>query len=246
MTPSDGQFDVLIVDDEQALSEGTAEYFNMFGVTTAWVADAPSCYEFLAHNAVSLILLDINLGSQTGFAVCKHLRETTQVPILFISARGSDDDVLLALNVGGDDYIQKPYSLSVLLAKVKTVLRRYASEPAASPSPAQEPAPKSERERDRVAFGDFIVDFDLECVTGPNGDIRLSAMEFRLLAYLVRNQGRIVPKQELLSQVWGTTHAGDGTLNVHIRRLREKLGDEQPGFIRTHWGTGYFFDAGQL
>ncbi len=117
--------DCLIVDDEEMLSKNTHKYFSMNGLKTEWVADWESCVDFFRDNQADLILLDINLGDSSGFDLCGYLRETTNVPILFISARTSDDDVLLALNVGGDDYIQKPYSLAVLLAKVNAVLKRY-------------------------------------------------------------------------------------------------------------------------
>ena len=139
------EYDCLIVDDEEALSQSTCEYFNMFGVKTFWVADEKACFDFFAKNKTDLILLDINLGKSSGFEICKKLRYTTDTPILFISARTSDDDVLLALNIGGDDYIQKPYSLSVLLAKVKTVLKRYRGNIDST-----------------ISFGDFTIDLNME------------------------------------------------------------------------------------
>ena len=117
------KYDCLIVDDEIELAEATSEYFNMFEVQTAYVSDSQGCMEFLQNNEVSLILLDINLENESGFDLCKKLRDITNIPILFISARQSDDDVLIALNIGGDDYIKKPYTLSVLLAKVKVILK---------------------------------------------------------------------------------------------------------------------------
>ena len=121
------KYDCLIVDDEIELAEATSEYFNMFEVQTAYVSDSQGCMEFLQNNEVSLILLDINLENESGFDLCKKLRDITNIPILFISARQSDDDVLIALNIGGDDYIKKPYTLSVLLAKVKVILKRIIS-----------------------------------------------------------------------------------------------------------------------
>ncbi|MDR1807420.1 MAG: response regulator transcription factor [Propionibacteriaceae bacterium] len=228
MPPSD-RYDVLIVDDEAALSESTREYFSLFGVPTAWVSSGEACFEFLEGHVVRLILLDVNLGGATGFAVCQQLRRTTDVPILFISARGSDDDVLLALGAGGDDYIQKPYSLSVLLAKVQAVLKRYGSR--AAPGP----------DRD-VAFGGHTLRLGQERLFGPAGEVGLTALEYKLLAYLATHQGRVIPKLELFTNVWGHAITGDGTLNVHIRRLREKLGPDA-AWIRTQWGTGYLFEA---
>ncbi|MCL2467508.1 MAG: response regulator transcription factor [Micrococcales bacterium] len=226
------RFDCLIVDDEQTLSESTAGYFNLFDVRTAWVATAQECFDFLDTHEVSLVLLDVNLGDDCGFEVCKQLRATTDVPILFVSARSSDDDVLLALHIGGDDYIAKPCSLSVLLAKVKAVLKRRA--------PDGE-APVTTQNLDELRFGDHRVDVAGQRVFRPDGEVQLTTMEFRLLAYLLRHRGRVVAKRELFAEVWGG-RAGDGTLNVHIRRLREKLGDDEQRWIKTVWGTGYRFE----
>ena len=117
-------YNCLIVDDEIELAKMTAEYFQMFDISTEYVDSAAACYDFLEKNDIDLLLLDINLGDGSGFEVCKKIREEYQLPILFISARQSDDDVLVALSIGGDDYIKKPYSLSVLLAKVKVNLKR--------------------------------------------------------------------------------------------------------------------------
>ncbi len=118
-------YDCLVIDDEKLLADSTAEYFNLFGVKTAVAYNAAECREFFREHTAQLLLLDINLGDGSGFDLCRELREKTEVPILFISARSSDDDMMIALNIGGDDYIQKPYSLGVLLAKVKVVLKRY-------------------------------------------------------------------------------------------------------------------------
>lgn len=224
-------YDCLIVDDEIALSQSTSEYFNMFGVATAWVADAASCLDFLSENETGVILLDINLGGESGFTLCKKLREITDIPILFISARQSDDDELLALGVGGDDYIRKPYSLNVLLAKVNAVLKRLHGGPGSG--------------ADTFAFGGFTVDFTRGRVFSGDADLKLTAMEYRLLAYLVKNRERIIPKEELFNKVWGDAITGDGTLNVHIRRIREKIEPDpnNPLYIKTVWGTGYLFDA---
>jgi two-component system response regulator RegX3 len=225
-------YDCLIVDDEEALSKSTCEYFNLFGVSAFWVADADSCMRFFREHTVDLILLDINLGTSSGFELCKRLREITAVPILFISARQSDDDMLLALSIGGDDYIQKPYSLSVLLAKVKAVLGRYRA--AASVSPSVPP----------VSVGGLTVDEDGRSVTLDGTRIELKLMEFKLLCYLMKNRGRVIGKEELFHKVWEDSIVGDNTLNVHIRRLREKLERDpnNPRYIRTVWGTGYVFE----
>ena len=118
------RYDCLIIDDEKLLADSTAEYFNLFGVSTAAVYSVSQCREFFLRDTASLLLLDINLGDGSGFELCRELREKTEIPILFISARTSDDDKIIAFHIGGDDYVQKPYSLGVLLAKVQAMLDR--------------------------------------------------------------------------------------------------------------------------
>ena len=128
------EFKVLMIDDDEVIAQTTAEYFNMFDVKTAYVTNYDDAVDFLEKNMVSLLLLDINLGDRSGFDLCKKVREDYDMPIFFISARTSDDDVLIALNIGGDDYIKKPYTLSILLAKVKSTLARYEREAKAAES----------------------------------------------------------------------------------------------------------------
>lgn len=224
------KLDCLIVDDEIALAESTCEYFNMFEVNTAFVTSAEECERFLEENEPSLILLDINLGDSSGFDLCKKLRQKTQIPILFISARSSDDDVLIALNIGGDDYIQKPYTLSILLAKVKAVLKRCGS--------------GSSNQQDVLGFGNIQIDTKLHRVRVNGVVVQLKTMECKLLSYLAKNKNRIITKDELFQNVWGDSFVGDGTLNVHIRHLREKIESDptNPQFIKTVWGTGYVLE----
>lgn len=226
-------YNCLIIDDENPLAESTTEYFNLFSVTTAAVPDAKACLSFLQTNTVDIILLDINLEHSSGFDLCRTLRQTTQIPILFISARQSDDDILVALNIGGDDYIRKPYSLSVLLAKVKVVLKRFGTD---SESPKH------------YKKGKLSIEYDAGRVTICEELIKLKAMEYKLLCYLIQHPNCVLPKEELFSQVWGTTATGDGTLNVHIRHLREKieLNPNEPSIIQTIWGIGYLFEEANL
>lgn len=219
-------YDCLIIDDEKLLADSTAEYFNLFGVKTAIAYSVSDCRDFLKENSAELLLLDINLGDGSGFELCKELRENTEIPILFISARTSDDDKIIALSIGGDDYIQKPYSLSVLLAKVKVVLKRYGS-----------------KETLKYTDGRLTVDFNARQVFIDGTFIKLTSLEFKLLAYLIQNVGRMISKQELFEKVWEDKFTGDGTLNVHIRKIREAI-EEEPGnpeYIITVWGDGYKF-----
>ena len=247
-------YQCLIVDDEAELAKMTAEYFQMFDVTTAVAESAAACYEFFKDNTAELILLDINLGDGSGFSVCRKLREEYNLPILFISARQSDDDVLAALSIGGDDYIKKPYSLSVLLAKVKVNLKRVGELKAAQA--AEKAAQGAAGTSDGAAKpgsadgsqGDSAGAMTLDPATMSvlrNGErIPLKAKEFALLSCLYEYRNTIVTKEVLFEEVWGDSFYGDGTLNVHIRKLREKLEDDPnaPKMIKTIWGTGYILE----
>lgn len=226
------RYDCLIIDDEKLLADSTAEYFNLFGVKTAAVYSVSGCREFLGCNTVSLLLLDINLGDGSGFELCRELRVKTEIPILFISARTSDDDKIVAFHIGGDDYVQKPYSLSVLLAKVQVMLRRFGG--GVNDGEA------------RYSDGRLTVDFQAKQALVEGKKVRLTALEFKLLSYLIKNENKVVSKQELFEQVWENRFTGDGTLNVHIRKIREAI-ERTPGkpeYIVTVWGDGYKFCGG--
>lgn len=244
-------YQCLLVDDEADLAKMTAEYFQMFDVSTAYVESAAACYEFFKENTAELVLLDINLGDGSGFAVCKKLREEQELPILFISARQSDDDVLAALTIGGDDYIKKPYSLSVLLAKVKINLKRVAELKAAraaeQPGTAAGETAQNGEATDGKKSGEeaFALDPATMSVLRRGVRIPLKAKEFALLSCLYKHKNAIVTKEDLFDEVWGDAYYGDGTLNVHIRKLREKLEDDpnEPKLIKTVWGTGYILET---
>lgn len=220
------KYNCLIIDDEKLLADSTAEYFNLFGVSTFAVYGADECSKFFLDNTAELILLDINLGDGSGFDLCKRLRETTDIPILFISARTSDDDKIIALNIGGDDYVQKPYSLGVLLAKVKAVLKRFG-----------------QADGERYSDGYLTVDFAAKQVYVGGNAVKLTSLEYRLLTYLIANKGKVIPKKELFEKVWEDRFTGDGTLNVHIRKIREaiEINPNEPKYIVTIWGDGYKF-----
>lgn len=224
------QYDCLIIDDEKLLADSTAEYFNLFEVRTAAVYSAKECCEFLEKNSAQVLLLDINLGDGSGFALCRKLRESADMPILFISARTSDDDKIIALNIGGDDYVQKPYSLAVLLAKVKAVLKRYGRE-----------SRKEDYSDERLR-----IDSAAKSVSVGGRPVKLTMLEFRLLSCLVAGRDRVLSKQELFEKVWGDKFTGDGTLNVHIRKIREaiEINPNKPEYIVTYWGEGYRFEGG--
>ncbi len=218
-------YQCLIVDDEIELAQMTCEYFQMFDVSCAYVGSVAEYDEFMRENTIDLLLLDVNLGQQSGFLLCKRIRENSDLPILFISARQSDDDMLTALQIGGDDYIKKPYTLSILLAKAKVMLKRMAGTPL-------------DKDEGQEAFR---LDKDTFSVVLDGNRIPLKAREFRLLECLYEHKNTIVTKEQLFQEVWGDAYFSDGTLNVHIRKLREKLerNPNEPEMITTIWGTGY-------
>ena len=241
-------YNCLIVDDEVELAKMTAEYFDMFDIKTQYVDSAVSCFDFLKENETDMILLDINLKDGSGFDVCRKIREDYQLPILFISARQSDDDVLVALSIGGDDYVKKPYSLSVLLAKVKVNLKRVEqikklSENSVDLDNGRKDTSFENQTGDEIKEAITLDPSTMSAVMNGN-HIPLKAKEFALLKVLYENKNTIVTKDRLFNEVWGDSFYGDGTLNVHIRKLREKLEKDanNPEYIKTVWGTGYILE----
>ena len=193
-------YDCLIIEDEVPLAENTCKYLTLSGV---------------------------NAGDGCGYNLCKQIREGAQVPIIFISCQTEEESILLGLNVGGDDFICKPYSLQILLAKVKAVLRRYSAVD----------------ESKIVSFGECQVNIAEETVLKKGQPVSLKRMEKKLLLYLVKNRNRLVEKEELFKEVWQEAYVGEGTLNVHIRKIREKIEENpsKPIYIITEYGKGYMF-----
>jgi two-component system response regulator RegX3 len=226
-------YKVLMIDDDETIAANTAEYFNIFDIKTAYVTSYEGAVDFLSENTVSLLLLDINLGDKSGFELCRRIRSRYDMPIFFISARNSDDDVLMALNIGGDDYIKKPYTLSVLLAKVKVQLKRLEAMKQLGGASAQA--------SDEI----FTIDSATMSCTVEGKNVQLKSKEFQLLSCLYSHRNTIVTKEQLFNEVWGDSFYSDSTLNVHIRRLREKIESDpnEPRFIKTVWGTGYILET---
>lgn len=219
-------YDCLMIEDEVPLAENTCKYLNLSGINAAAVSGVEGYHEFIKGNTARMILLDINLEDGCGYNLCRQIREETKVPIIFVSCQTEEESILLGLNVGGDDFICKPYSLPILLAKVKAVLRRYSAGD------------------DRIiSFGECQVNMEEETLLKKGEPVLLKRMEMKLLLYLIRNRNRLVGKEELFKEVWQEAYVGDGTLNVHIRKLREKVEDNpsSPVYIITEYGKGYMF-----
>ena len=223
--------DCLVIDDDINIAATICEYFNLFNISCEYVTEYDAGINAIAEKQPSVILLDVSFGAQSGFDLCKKLRETSDIPVIFISARNTDDDILVALGIGGDDYITKPFSMAVLLAKVKAMLKRSA--------PSQ-----TQNVQTIIRFGSIEIDRD-SCRVSQGGEpVKLKPLELKLLLYLIDNKGKRITKDELLENVWQDAFIGEGTLSVHIRHLREKLEDvpNNPRYIKTVWGSGYMFE----
>ena len=222
------KYDCLIIDDEEELANNTNDYLNMFGINSYVCYSKKEYEEFFINNKASLILLDINLKDGSGFDICKEIRKDKDIPILFISARNTDDDKIIALTIGGDDYIEKPYSLGVLLAKVKATLKRFGKQ-----------------ENNDYDDGKLKIDSNNKKVYINNNEVKLTSLEYKLLTYLIDNKNRLVTKEELFDNVWNDKFTMDGTLNVHIRKIREQIEEDpnNPKYITTVWKEGYRFDG---
>ena len=223
-------YKILIVDDDKSLSFIMGEALKRNGYSVSLAASADEAYEKLEATKFHLIILDINLPDSTGFEICKDLRTRSNVPVIFASARSSVTDRIDGLDIGGDFYISKPYSMSEMLSVVNALIRRCYG---------------NSNEEKIVKFGDISVNITSRAVTKNGKAISLSLKEFDLLAYLALNINQAINKDKLISEVWGTFSVVEqSTLTVHIRWLREKLEDDpaNPKYIKTVHKVGYMLE----
>lgn len=222
---------ILIIDDDEDLSFIIADMLEGYGYRVAQARDGDEAFALLAGNVYHLILLDINLPGITGFELCRELRKVSTVPVIFASARTRETDRINGFDLGGDDYLPKPYSMKELLSRVNALIRRTYG---------------FQEEEKIVAFGDVIVNITARTVVRRGENISLSLREFDLLAYLCEHKNSAVPKEKLLTEVWGAfSMVEPSTLTVHIRWLREKLEDHpaKPQYIKTVFKVGYMLEV---
>jgi len=220
---------VLVVDDEPIVREVVVRYLEREGFRTLEAADGESARELVERHDPGLVVLDVMLPGTDGLALCRWIRERSDLPVIMLTARGEEADRIVGLELGADDYVTKPFSPRELAARVRTVLRR-----AAPREPRQE----------RLVFDDLAIDAGTREVTRAGRVLRLTAKEFDLLWFLASHPRRVFSRDQLMSSVWGYEAALDtGTVTVHVRRLREKVEDDasQPRFLQTVWGVGYRF-----
>lgn len=222
---------ILIIDDDEDLSFIITDMLESYGYAVTCAQTSEEAFGLLSQNSFHLILLDINLPDTTGFEICKQLREVSTVPVIFASARTSESDRITGFDIGGDDYLPKPYSMQELLSRVNALIRRTYG--------------FGETEK-KVSFGDVEVNITSRTVTKNGERIVLTLKEFDLLAYMCEHVNTALSKEKLLTEVWGAfSTVEQSTLTVHIRWLREKLEDDpaNPGYIKTIYKVGYILEV---
>ncbi|MFJ3696102.1 response regulator transcription factor [Streptomyces sp. NPDC090052] len=223
---------VLVVDDDPTVSEVVAGYLDRAGYSVDRAADGPAALECAARSRPDLVVLDLMLPGMDGLEVCRVLRDRGPVPVIMLTARGDEDDRILGLEIGADDYVTKPFSPRELVLRVDSVLRR-------SRSGGDRPGPL-------LHAAGVTVDPAARRATKDGRELALTLREFDLLAYLIGHPGQACGREQLMHEVWGWEFGDLSTVTVHVRRLRGKIEDDPaaPRLIRTVWGVGYRFEDG--
>jgi DNA-binding response OmpR family regulator len=241
---------VAIVEDDAAIAEGLALNLNLQGYRTEVMGDGETAHKRIVAGSPDLVLLDISLPVRSGLWVLERLREAEDhVPVIVLSARQDEYDKVAALQLGADDYVTKPFALAELLARVTAVLRRakLGSRPAESDDELVGGQPRDGVTAEAgpvIAFGDVVVDLDKHTVTRAGKPVRLTHLEFQLLSFFCRGQGRVYTREQILREVWGPRQAGQvRTVDNFLAQLRAKLevDPEQPQHLLTVRGSGYRF-----
>jgi two-component system, OmpR family, response regulator ResD len=220
---------ILVVDDDPTVAEVVAGYLDRAGFMVDRAADGLEAVAKATATPPDLVVLDLMLPGLDGLEVCRRIRERGPVPVVMLTARGEEDDRILGLEVGADDYVTKPFSPRELVLRVRSVLRRAGTPPAPGPW---------------LRSGPLALDPTARRATRDGAELPLTTREFDLLAFLLRHPGRVMGREELMHRVWGWEFGDLSTVTVHVRRLREKIEDDpaRPRLISTVWGVGYRFD----
>ncbi|WP_319460382.1 response regulator transcription factor [Micromonospora sp. RTP1Z1] len=223
---------VLVVEDEESFSDALSYMLRKEGFEVSVAATGPSALTEFDRTGADIVLLDLMLPEMSGTEVCRQLRQRSHVPIIMVTARDSEIDKVVGLEIGADDYVTKPYSPRELVARIRAVLRRQIAEVAESGAPT-------------LAAGPVRMDIERHVVTVDGAAVQLPLKEFELLELLLRNAGRVLTRGQLIDRVWGADYVGDTkTLDVHVKRLRSKVEPEPstPRYIVTVRGLGYKFE----
>ncbi|MEU0589473.1 response regulator transcription factor [Streptomyces sp. NPDC006132] len=220
---------VLVVDDDPTVAEIVAGYLDRAGYAVDRADDGPTALTRAAAHRPDLVVLDLMLPGMDGLEVCRRIRGQGPVPVIMLTARGDEEDRILGLEVGADDYVTKPFSPRELVLRVESVLRR--SRPAVTG-------------RHRLGAAGLTVDPEARRATKHDTELALTLREFDLLSFFLRHPGRAFSREDLMREVWGWDFGDLSTVTVHVRRLRGKVEDDpaRPRLIQTVWGVGYRFD----
>jgi DNA-binding response OmpR family regulator len=219
---------ILVVDDEPNIREVVTQYLRRDGHTVVAAADGEEALRLHHQHQPDLVVLDLMLPKVSGLEVCRRIQAERRVPLIMLTAKGEEEDRIIGLGVGADDYVVKPFSPRELAARVGAVLRRVG-----------EAADDHER---ALSFGDLVIDPQARSVTLRGQPVALTVREFDLLYYLAAHPNRVFTRDQLMDTVWGYAFAADtSTVTVHMRRLREKIEDDPttPRYLQTVWGVGY-------
>ncbi|MGP3914399.1 response regulator transcription factor [Nonomuraea sp. NBC_00507] len=224
---------VLVVEDEESFSDALSYMLRKEGFEVSVAATGPEALDTFDRNGADLVLLDLMLPGLPGTEVCRSLRQRSKVPVIMLTAKDSEIDKVVGLELGADDYVTKPFSSRELVARIRAVLRRQGDMP-------------EELETAVLAVGPVRMDVDRHVVAVRGEQVQLPLKEFELLEVLLRNAGRVLTRGQLIDRVWGADYVGDTkTLDVHVKRLRAKIESDpsNPRCILTVRGLGYKFDA---
>lgn len=228
--------EVLIVEDETALAEPLAFLLQREGFEVRMAADGQEALAEFSKAEPDIVLLDLMLPGMSGTEVCKNIRLKSSVPVIMVTARDTEIDKVVGLEIGADDYVTKPYSSRELIARVRAVLRRGRHDDSDDVEDIYEEV---------LRGGPVVLDVERHVVTVDGDDVAMPLKEFDLLEYLLRNRGRVLTRGQLIDRVWGPDYVGDTkTLDVHIKRLRSKIerNPSSPEFLVTVRGLGYKFE----
>ncbi|MEI5994963.1 response regulator transcription factor [Candidatus Enterococcus mansonii] len=225
---------LLIVDDHRQITEVLKEYALKEGYSPIVATDGQAALELFFTHPIEVILLDVMLPKIDGFGVCKKIRETSNVPIIMITAKGEDYHRIMGLDIGADDYIVKPFSPNEVMARIRAILRRI------------ERTEENQHTMDQLIYDNLIVYLEEKKITIENQEIGLTKRELELLWLLLSNREKVFSRDNLLDSLWGFDYYGDArTVDTHIKRLRAKLDEvNHPNWeIATVWGQGYKFEG---
>lgn len=218
---------ILVVDDEARMRKLVHDFLKRAGFEVLEAGDGEEALDvFYDNKDIALILLDVMMPRMDGWQVTKEIRKTSKVPIILLTAKSEEQDELQGFDLGVDDYIRKPFSPKVLVARVEAILNR-----------------DSEKKEEKLEAGGIVVDQVAHQVTIDGKPIELSAKEFELLTYFLENDGRALSREQILNSVWNYDYYGDArTIDTHVKKLRSKMG-AKGDLIKTIWGLGYKFDS---